>query len=83
MDELEAGRQKGRGDLAGRGTLAGRGVVQRAASFPSEMQLVFIHGPAACGKFTVASEFATLSSMRPFHNHLTVDLIAAHLKGLA
>jgi hypothetical protein len=41
------------------------------------MQLVFIHGPAACGKFTVASEFAALSGMRLFHNHLTVDLVAS------
>jgi hypothetical protein len=41
------------------------------------MQLVFIHGPAACGKFTVASEFAALSGVRLFHNHLTVDLVAA------
>ncbi|MBW2292032.1 MAG: shikimate kinase [Deltaproteobacteria bacterium] len=41
------------------------------------MQLVFIHGPAACGKLTVASEFAALSGMRLFHNHLTVDLVAA------
>lgn len=41
------------------------------------MQLVFIHGPAACGKFTVASELAALSGMRLFHNHLTVDLVAS------
>jgi hypothetical protein len=41
------------------------------------MKLVFIHGPAACGKLTVASEVAALSGMRLFHNHLTVDLVAA------
>jgi hypothetical protein len=41
------------------------------------MQLIFIHGPAACGKLTVAKEFAALSGFRLFHNHLTVDLVAA------
>ena len=41
------------------------------------MQLVFIHGPVACGKLSVASELAALSGMRLFHNHLTVDLVAA------
>ena len=41
------------------------------------MQLIFIHGPAACGKLTVASELAALSGLRLFHNHLTVDLVAA------
>ena len=41
------------------------------------MQLVFIHGPAAVGKLTVAREFASLSNMRLFHNHLTVDLVSA------
>lgn len=41
------------------------------------MQLVFIHGPVACGKLTVASELAALSGIRLFHNHLTVDLVTA------
>ena len=41
------------------------------------MQLIFIHGPAACGKLTVATELAKLSGMRLFHNHLTVDLVSA------
>jgi hypothetical protein len=41
------------------------------------MQLVFIHGPAACGKLTVATELAALSGLRLFHNHLTVDLVAS------
>lgn len=39
------------------------------------MQLVFIHGPVACGKLSVASELAALSEIRLFHNHLTVDLV--------
>ena len=41
------------------------------------MQLVFIHGPAACGKLTVARQLAELSGIRLFHNHLTVDLVVA------
>lgn len=41
------------------------------------MQLVFIHGPAACGKLTVATELAALTGLRLFHNHLTVDLAAS------
>lgn len=41
------------------------------------MQLVFIHGPAACGKLTVATELAAVSGLRLFHNHLTVDLVAS------
>ena len=41
------------------------------------MQLVFIHGPPACGKLTVARQLAEMSGIRLFHNHLTVDLVAA------
>jgi len=41
------------------------------------MQLIFIHGPAACGKLTVATEVAAITGLRLFHNHLTVDLVAS------
>lgn len=41
------------------------------------MKLIFIHGPAACGKYTVAKALAELTGMRLFHNHLVVDLVAA------
>lgn len=41
------------------------------------MRLVFLHGPAACGKLTIARELAALSGLRLFHNHLTVDLVAS------
>jgi len=41
------------------------------------MQLIFIHGPAACGKLTVATEVAAMTGLRLFHNHLTVDLVAS------
>lgn len=37
-------------------------------------RLVFLYGPAAVGKLTVATELAGLTGFRLFHNHLTVDL---------
>jgi hypothetical protein len=41
------------------------------------MRLVFIHGPAASGKLTVARELAGLSGFSLFHNHLVVDAVGA------
>lgn len=41
------------------------------------MRLVFVHGPAAAGKLTIARELAARSDLRLFHNHLTVDLLGA------
>ncbi|HBB89333.1 MAG TPA: shikimate kinase [Blastocatellia bacterium] len=41
------------------------------------MLLVFIHGPAAVGKLTVARELARLTGFPLFHNHLTVDLVSS------
>ena len=41
------------------------------------MKLVFIHGPPAVGKLTVACELAALTGWRLFHNHLTVNLALA------
>lgn len=40
------------------------------------MQLVFIHGPAAAGKLTVARELSALTGLPLFHNHLVVDIVA-------
>jgi len=40
------------------------------------MDLVFIHGPAAVGKLTVARALAARTGLPLFHNHLVVD--AAH-----
>ena len=39
--------------------------------------VVFIHGPAASGKLTIAKELSALTGLHLFHNHLTVDLLLA------
>jgi hypothetical protein len=37
------------------------------------VRLIFIHGPAAAGKYTVAKELAALTGFELYHNHLVVD----------
>lgn len=37
--------------------------------------LVYLYGPPACGKLTVAGQLAELSGYRLFHNHLTVNAL--------
>lgn len=37
------------------------------------VQLLFLHGPAAAGKYTVAKEIAVLAGFEFYHNHLVVD----------
>jgi hypothetical protein len=41
------------------------------------MRLLFIHGPAASGKLTVAKAVCAMTGMRLFHNHLVVDALLA------
>jgi hypothetical protein len=41
------------------------------------VDLVFIHGPAAVGKLTVATSLAALTGLKLFHNHLVVDAVHA------
>jgi chloramphenicol 3-O-phosphotransferase len=41
------------------------------------MKLVFLHGPPAVGKLTIARALAALTGFRLFHNHLTVDLVSS------
>jgi hypothetical protein len=41
------------------------------------MNLIFLHGPVAVGKLTVARELAQMTGLRLFHNHLTVDAVTA------
>jgi hypothetical protein len=46
------------------------------------MNLVFIHGPAAAGKYTVGRELAALTRFELYHNHLVVDeVLKAHAFG--
>lgn len=41
------------------------------------MKLIFIWGPAASGKLTIARELARLTGFAVFHNHLVVDAVAS------
>lgn len=41
------------------------------------MKLVFIYGPVASGKLTIARELGRLTGYAVFHNHLIVDAVAA------
>ncbi|MGN6125450.1 MAG: hypothetical protein ACTHON_02705 [Humibacter sp.] len=41
------------------------------------MDLVFLHGPAAAGKLTVARALSERTNFRVFHNHLIVDAVTA------
>ena len=46
------------------------------------MNLVFLHGPAAAGKYTVAKELAALTGFELYHNHLVVDeVLKSHAFG--
>lgn len=40
-------------------------------------RLIFIYGPVASGKLTIAREFAQRTGMALFHNHLVVDTVGA------
>jgi chloramphenicol 3-O-phosphotransferase len=41
------------------------------------MNVIFLHGPAAAGKYTIGSLLSTLVDMPLFHNHLVVDAVKA------
>lgn len=41
------------------------------------MQVIFIHGPAAAGKYTIGTLVSNLLGLPLFHNHLTVDLVSS------
>ncbi len=40
---------------------------------PTEMIVLFLHGPAAAGKYSIGSELSNLLGWPLFHNHLAVD----------
>src|SRR4051794_37159286 len=39
------------------------------------VRLLFLYGPPAVGKLTVANEIAQRTGFKVFHNHLTIDAI--------
>jgi hypothetical protein len=41
------------------------------------MQVIFLYGPVASGKLTIAREVARQTGLALFHNHLVVDAVAA------
>lgn len=41
------------------------------------MKLIFVHGPVASGKLTIAKELGRMTGYAVFHNHLVVDAVAA------
>jgi hypothetical protein len=41
------------------------------------MKLMLLYGPPAVGKLTIAKEIARLTGFKVFHNHLTVNVVAA------
>ena len=43
----------------------------------SGARIIFIHGPPACGKFTIGRELSALTGVPLFHNHLVVDMLLA------
>lgn len=49
----------------------------RSATVPSQPVLVYLYGPPAVGKLTVARRLAELSGLPLFHNHLTVDAVTS------
>lgn len=40
------------------------------------MKLIYIYGPPAVGKLTVAQELAKITNFKLFHNHLTADYVS-------
>ena len=45
------------------------------------MHLIFIYGPPATGKLTVAKELSAITGFPVFHNHLTYDLVNSVFTG--
>lgn len=45
------------------------------------MNLIFMYGPPASGKLTIATELAQITGYKVFHNHLTIDVARALYPG--
>lgn len=43
------------------------------------MKLIFLYGPPAAGKYTIAKAVAEQTGYKLFHNHLTIDLLKSVL----
>ena len=43
------------------------------------MKLIFIYGPPAAGKFTIAKELSRITDFKLFHNHIINDLLDNYL----
>ena len=41
------------------------------------MKMIFIYGPPAAGKLTVAQELASATGFKLFHNHLSIDCVTS------
>jgi len=58
--------------------MASQAIARRRVCFTmAGMKLIFLHGPPASGKLTVARALATLSGLPVFHNHFAVDAAAS------
>jgi hypothetical protein len=53
------------------------GEIRAGAISRKPMRVVFIYGPVASGKLTVARALAERTGMALFHNHLVVDAVGA------
>src|SRR6266704_1732140 len=54
---------------------SGRYLFQVGKPSFSVMRLVFIYGPPASGKLTVATELAKLTGFKLFHNHVSIQFV--------
>jgi shikimate kinase len=43
------------------------------------MNFILITGPQAVGKMTVGQELEKITGLKLFHNHMSIELVLAHL----
>jgi len=49
--------------------------LMNGSCYTSTMKLIFIYGPPASGKLTIAEKLSELTNIPMFHNHLSRDLV--------